>query len=296
MRMVRSSINAPNPRSHSDFPVLILHVSDGRSKPARFGFQQFHWHNDLQLTVVLRGVIRVDTISRQCMCPAGSSILINTRTVHRITSGKGDGYQSFIFPTHVLNICPTSTFSTSCVDAYTGENSQPLVFFHDSPWASTVCTLARRACAKSSGGKLSNADKYFILSTLISIWSIYLLHARFKPVSARVSILNVRLRRFISYIEDNYSRHLNVRDIAGAANVSETECLRCFNEGLRVTPHRFLVDYRLSKAAQLLADSDLPVSVIAPQVGFSASSALIAAFHKRYGTTPIAFRKEDPGI
>lgn len=48
----------------------------------------------------------------------------------------------------------------------------------------------------------------------------------------------------------------------------------------------FLFDYKMEHARQLLAEGSLNVNEVAHEVGYSAASHFIAAFRRKYGTTP----------
>lgn len=59
--------------------------------------------------------------------------------------------------------------------------------------------------------------------------------------------MNIRMQKFLRYIEQHYSEDLTFEDLAASVNVSKTECLRCFKLSLQTTPYKYLVEYRLSK-------------------------------------------------
>lgn len=45
-----------------------------------------------------------------------------------------------------------------------------------------------------------------------------------------------RIQLMMSYIHTYYSEDITIDEIAGAANVSRSECFRCFKEIVRKTP------------------------------------------------------------
>ena len=55
----------------------------------------------------------------------------------------------------------------------------------------------------------------------------------------------------------------------------------------------FLLNYKLDHSKKLLEENKLNVSEIATQIGYSNSSHFIAAFKKRFDTTPKQFTKQD---
>ena len=64
--------------------------------------------------------------------------------------------------------------------------------------------------------------------------------------------VRARMQQFLRCIEQRYPEDLTLEDIAQSASVSKSECLRCFQMTLQTTPYKYLMEYRLSKAAELL--------------------------------------------
>ena len=58
------------------------------------------------------------------------------------------------------------------------------------------------------------------------------------------SLDNLRMRRMLEYIHQNYARELTLSDIARAADIGERECLRCFQKTIQCSPIQYLLKYR----------------------------------------------------
>ena len=52
-----------------------------------------------------------------------------------------------------------------------------------------------------------------------------------------------------------------------------------------------LTETRLVRASKLLLSTEKPIEAIAYDVGYRSFSAFLAAFKKRYGTTPAKYRR-----
>ena len=100
-----------------------------------------------------------------------------------------------------------------------------------------------------------------------------------------------RVKKMISFIVEKYCESVKITDIASSANVSESECLRCFQEILRISPKAYLKKYRLKEAAKRLASSSKPVTQIAYETGFSHMSYFARSFAAEFGCTPVEYRK-----
>ena len=94
----------------------------------------------------------------------------------------------------------------------------------------------------------------------------------------------------LSYIKMHLSESMTVGDIAKAASVSESECLRCFRSAIGTTPIRYLREYRLERACELLTETNLSLAEIASACGFQDMSYFSKSFRESKGTTPTGYR------
>ena len=81
-----------------------------------------------------------------------------------------------------------------------------------------------------------------------------------------------------------------MKDIADSATISVSECLRCFQATIGVTPIQYVKQYRIQKAAELLIASDRTISDIGGQCGFYDMSYFSKEFRKIYSCTPSEYR------
>ena len=102
---------------------------------------------------------------------------------------------------------------------------------------------------------------------------------------------DMRLRRMLLYIGERYREPLSVAEIAQAAEVSERECYRLFQESLHQTPIAFVQQYRLQQATALLTGGNGTITQIAQRVGFDSTAYFSKVFRRMYGMTPMQMRK-----
>ena len=93
------------------------------------------------------------------------------------------------------------------------------------------------------------------------------------------------------YIGERYREPLSVAEIAQAAEVSERECYRLFQESLHQTPIAFVQQYRLQQATALLTGGNGTITQIAQRVGFDSTAYFSKVFRRMYGMTPMQMRK-----
>ena len=86
-------------------------------------------------------------------------------------------------------------------------------------------------------------------------------------------------KKLSAWTGDRLGQKLRAADLAGLANLSESQFrARCLEE-LGLSPMQWIRQLRLSKA-QLLREAGIPVGVIAARVGYETPSALAAALGK----------------
>jgi transcriptional regulator GlxA family with amidase domain len=82
-----------------------------------------------------------------------------------------------------------------------------------------------------------------------------------------------------------------MEEISMSAGISKSEALRCFRQSMQTTPYRYLMDYRLSKAASLLSETEIQVSEVMIRCGFHQQSYFGKCFKERIGMSPKSYQK-----
>ncbi len=103
-------------------------------------------------------------------------------------------------------------------------------------------------------------------------------------------LIQSRNLAMMQFIVKNYREKITLDEIAAAANISKSEALRCFHMGIRSTPVRYLVDFRLNRAKELLEATNDTVTEIAAEVGIDNISYFVRIFTRKFGMTPRAYR------
>jgi AraC-like DNA-binding protein len=83
---------------------------------------------------------------------------------------------------------------------------------------------------------------------------------------------------------------MDLAELASIARLSVYHFAGAFKQTAGVTPHHYLVRRRIERAQEMLARSDLPLSVVALANGFSDQRHLARLFQQPVGTTPRQFR------
>ena len=105
------------------------------------------------------------------------------------------------------------------------------------------------------------------------------------------AITDRRLARVLAYMEDNFKKPLSVAELAREAGSSRFHFVKLFREKVGLTPHRHLVQLRMTAAASMLTTTDLTIAQVASACGMQNAAHFAAAFARHFSRTPSAFRQ-----
>ena len=100
------------------------------------------------------------------------------------------------------------------------------------------------------------------------------------------------LQRAKAYIDENLAEDVKVSEVARRAGVSPSQLQRIFRDAMGMTCSTYLTTARLTKAKELIAGTDRPITEIAFDVGYNDSNYFSTAFRKHEGISPSAYRKQ----
>jgi len=99
------------------------------------------------------------------------------------------------------------------------------------------------------------------------------------------------LGRVRDYIHEGLGRALSLPELARLTGLSQYHFARAFRQSLGVSPYRYILQRRIGRACALLRATQLAITEIAVQCGFSSQSSFTTAFHRINGGTPAAYRR-----
>lgn len=106
-----------------------------------------------------------------------------------------------------------------------------------------------------------------------------------------LAVTDVEVREALSYIRQSACSGITVADVLQQVPLNRRDLERRFNRILGRSPAAEIRRVRLSRAKQLLANTDLPISKVAEAVGFEYVERFVPLFRKHVGATPLAYRK-----
>ncbi|MBV9770488.1 MAG: helix-turn-helix transcriptional regulator [Bryobacterales bacterium] len=101
--------------------------------------------------------------------------------------------------------------------------------------------------------------------------------------------METRLRQVVEIIETEPS--CSIRDLALRVSLSPEHLQRLFKRQTGARLGGLIVELKLSRAAQLLGESNLSIKEIAHSVGYKHHSSFGRAFHRRFAVAPNHYRR-----
>lgn len=100
------------------------------------------------------------------------------------------------------------------------------------------------------------------------------------------------LRDVLCYIDTHFAEIGSISEILPQFYISYATLNRWFRRYVHLSPHEFLEAKKLAYAEQLLKQR-FSVTQVSERAGFSDCSHFIAVFRKKFGQTPLRYRKQE---
>lgn len=110
------------------------------------------------------------------------------------------------------------------------------------------------------------------------------------PAAGKYAAYNSEVYEAIRYMKEHLGEHITLEDVAGSVHLSASFFHVVFKDIMHKTPHRYLLEMRLSQAKNLLVNSDLSLTVIAETCGFDSQVYFNYIIKKELGITPKKYR------
>ena len=248
---------------------------------------EWHWHQEAEFSLVLKGTVHCsDELSVYHLSP-GDGLFINSGTLHRFQSEDGGVMVNMVFAPELI-ATPGTLFFTEYVEKIIDSECPLLVFRKDHPKEQQVLDYIQQLYSVVDKNPFSVRNGTCRLwEALIDFTGDQLPQAQ----SKKNRLLRARMQRMVQFIHENFAAQIRLEEIAGAANISTSEALRCFRTSVQTTPIQYLNDFRLARAKELLLSTGDSVTGIAVAVGFENASYFCRAFKKKYMVSPNQFRK-----
>lgn len=259
------------------------------------GFVPWHWHKDIEMTIVLKGNLRLTTSMGEYHLTEGEAMFINSNILHLQVPEKNSDViiLSQVFDVGLISGQYGSIYAQKYVEPLLSCKEIDIMIFHASDVRHRKIIEAIRMAQDASDEKAFGYE-IIVRNYLSYAWLLIVQEAEQKLNEKRVSKKagDDRLKEMMLFIQSHYMEKISLTDIAYAANISNREALRAFSNVLHTTPFTYLIDYRIRMATTRLKETDEQITEISYNCGFSSPSYFGKIFHEKMNCTALEYRKK----
>lgn len=242
-----------------------------------------HWHNGLELFLVLSGDVNVDVDGEDFQLNEDDLLVINSNEIHSISSKSDNLILALqIHSSFLENVFPNLTqIRIKCCSVQNNGNFS---------YANIKRMMAEVALLGSKKHENYAIKIYELLYELMYELITYHHEKTVNHSFIKTSKHFDRISSIIQYIKMNYSSNLSLDDVAKSQNLSSNYLSSFFKKHMGMTYLNYLNSLRLESARKDLINTDLFITDIALNNGFPNTKAFNKTFKEMYNVTPNVYR------
>lgn len=251
------------------------------------GFKE-HWHDSTELYICLKGKLTIRSEGVDYHMTQYDTLLVASNETHEIFCPQVDTYVVLISFGYSLLGNDYRLMQNVCFDS-------PFFNLKDGSASERIrLPLEQIIELLQAQGKNSVTVDWALRSNLYAIAAHLSEHTHFRAVSKERLLRTRQLEKLqgtLHYIKMHFREEITLADAALAAGYDASYFCKLFRSATGVTFHRYLNEYRISVACQLLTQSEAPISTVAENAGFPSQKHLNRLFRNMMGMTPTQYRK-----
>ena len=258
-----------------------------------------HIHNSIELIYCITGSCEALLENTKYMFKAGDLLLINSSEVHSIIAKDAykTGYIVIQFEPSLLYTTEKSVLEARYIFPFMLSNSpQQRVFLKDTLDSTPVPDLIKSVLSEWTEQKYGFELAVRAGLCNLFVWILRELERRgmnFKNICKQNTIK--RFQDIFTFVDINYAEDITANDAAKISNMSYSYFSRMFKNITGLSFTEYLNSVRISKAIELLIKTDMSITEIAVETGFTTPSYFIYKFKKQKSLSPKTYRERFKG-
>lgn len=270
-------------------------VSIAKVEPDPNWYVANHSHHDFEFHIIPRGMGHIRIEDREFVVKGGEFYITGPHVMHEQRTDGRNPMEEYCLECEIDEVRespdpPASSPSEAgrLIDMLSC--SYPHAFTDASGVAAVFDRLYGELDEEKAGYHLK--IQALIIEILVDLFRMILncVHAKYACHVPEKSVDEVRVNRILYFIGNNYKESITISDMAGALFLTPRQINRLMRKEFGRTFHGYLVDFRLSVAKRLLAETDMPIEAIAREAGFSSNYYMYQVFKAHNLPTPAALR------
>ena len=268
------------------FPFLVSHHNLSEYDSNSF---MWHCHPEIEITYIKKGAMHYRINNRSFHLKEGEIIFCNSNALHsgEMIDQEDCSYIPVTFDPKLIYGFFRSTICTKYVDPIIQNLSICAMHIdYSREWHKDFREQMLKVISLDK-----DRPELDISIRMQIMWRLLAEHLPHQPVSTASDLTEYeRIRKILSYIEQNYMNRITLTDISESLHLCESECTRLFKRHMNTTLFAFLQEYRIERSLEYLNTKE-SISAIAEKTGFSDSNYYSKVFSKIKGCSPREYRK-----
>lgn len=252
-----------------------------------------HWHPEIEILYVIRGPLKVIIEGEEYTGTQGDVFCVSPGELHFMDPATTDiDYYALLFPLELLAFQLEDDTLAKEFFQPLRDHSRILPHHPSTPENTAMLRYLFTRIVRTEQEPDSTAKQLNLRILLLSLLREFAASGLQSPRSSRGN--DPMQRELLTYLQQNYAEPLRLEDLSKQFHLSEKYLSRYFKQHFHLTLTQYLMHLRLTHARHLLETSDLAVTEVALQSGFSNVSHFIRSFHAAFQMSPLQYRKNFP--
>lgn len=272
-----------------EFPLRISHKKLSEYDTGSF---PFHWHPEIELTLLLEGEMNYKVNEKGYFLKAGEGLFCNSYAMH---SGSRAGisdchYLSVTFHPRILYGYSSSLMQCKYVNPLLENKALSSILLKpEENWMREILEKMRQILEMQERGGTDR--EIWILTDVLQIWALIYGNVEHGTQNGGRDRDTERIRHIVEYIQANYTESISLDMLADQVHLCKSETCRMFKRYMNETIFSYLLRYRIERSLEYVKNNTYNITEISEKVGFESSGYFSSVFKKMIGMSPLEYRK-----
>lgn len=254
-----------------------------------YGFHfPVHWHEEMEWIYVRNGHLLVNVDGTDYSLTSGQVLIINPRQLHLMhTEDPLVHYDTLLFPVELISFqSPDQLDQSVFYPLRTGRKVLPNLVPEQILTQENLQKLEQVVRINNRKPPMYQLEsRLLLLSFLLEVLR------GVRMVDTAEDPAGQLQRQMLAYLQMHYKQSITLSELSDRFHLSEKYISRYFKEHFHLTISEYILHMRMTQAKKLLSNTDLSITEVAAQCGFSGVSFFIRQFTKETGSSPGKWRQ-----
>ena len=269
---MKQNLLEQSPIAYSAAATKVLHFS---ISPNSSCFR-LHWHDRIELLRIKSGTMHLEYNTRHLTLSTGELAIITPKVLHKgYTIEDSVKYDVLMFD--IRSFYNESEICKSTLPAiYDGR-----AVFNSVTSDKDILICTDNICKNDGNDAWETAANIYRLLGILFQKELSALHT--KPQ-------NHSVRKIVDFIEENAGQEISTATLCETFGYTPAHLCRKFKKATGLSPMTYLKIFRLEKAREKIKNSDVSISQVAAEYGFSDANYFTRCFRTHFGIPPRQYR------